>query len=187
MPVQPDYDVLRGSCGQQLAPPLCLAFPRMGSEGRPSAAKDARPVQGNVQDEDLQKFFASQNRSEAERLERLERLKYGPVPKSRLDRQREADQERHERDQIENEAAYQELLRDLETENTQRPGILGTRFVAKGGMSLADPGQAYVPPKPATAPPKRTADSAFATSETSEEPRKGRRGGLSELLAEIQR
>lgn len=162
-----------------MATQRCLHLPRMAD--RPLGRPPGRPLQGAFQDEDVQKFLASQNTCEEERIERLERLKSGPVPKTRFDAQREASEARRKRDEEESREAYNELLHDLET-GDKKKGVLGTQqFVKKGG-------EAYVPARP-TQPevqvPARRAPERAPTPDPP--PKAARKGALTDLLSEIQR
>ncbi|WFD39564.1 uncharacterized protein MJAP1_002543 [Malassezia japonica] len=140
-----------------------------------------RPLQGAFQDEDVQKFLASQNTCEEDRIERLERLKSGPVPKTRFDVQREANEARRKRDEEESREAYKELLHDLET-GDKKKGVLGTQqFVKKGG-------EAYVPARATRSEAQVPAKRAPARVPTPDPPPKAaRKGALTDLLSEIQR
>lgn len=103
----------------------------------PDARGDARrtlaPPQGKLRDKDLEAFWASQRESEAERVARLQQLQHGPVPKTRFERQQEAEAQRKARDDAEMQETYDALLRDLDSDAARGRSVLGTQFVAKGG------------------------------------------------------
>lgn len=80
---------------------------------------------------------ASRKADEAQRNERLEQFRRGHVPKSRFERQCEADAQRRARDAHEAHTAYLAVLEDLGTSETQRPGVLGARFVTRDGTCIA--------------------------------------------------
>ncbi|WFC95622.1 hypothetical protein MBRA1_002273 [Malassezia brasiliensis] len=155
-----------------------------GAQDAPDVRNDLRrtlaPPQGKLREKDLAAFWASQQESEASRVARLQQLQHGPVPKTRFERQQEAEAERKARDDAEMQKAYDALLRDLDTDEARGRSVLGTQFVAKGG-------QAYVPPKSVAAPVRTQAAPTQDTHHPPPVSRPGSRpGGLAELLSEIQ-